>query len=229
MSLWQSNAVSIRDNERVFVVGASAGGIEAIRELLLLLPRDFPAPILIVIHTPEDAPGLMSAVLQRGSQLIVANAIDGAPLQPAHVYVAPPNYHLQVEQGRMLLIKGPTENRHRPAIDPLFRSAALAYGPAVVGIVLSGYLDDGSAGLSRIKQAGGITIVQDLNDAIVSDMPRNASERVHPDYSVPIRELAPLMLRLADKPVVTPRVSDMPENAFSSKDHTGTPSVLHLP
>jgi two-component system chemotaxis response regulator CheB len=220
--------LSILNDFRIFVVGASAGGLEAMRELLALLPRDFPAPILVIIHTSGDAPGLMPRVLQRASRMAVVNAIDYAPLKPAHVYVAPPNYHLEVESGRMRLVAGPRENGCRPAIDPLFRSAALAYGPAAVGIVLSGYLDDGSAGLHRIKQAGGVTVVQDPEDAIVPDMPRHAAERVRPDHTVPIRELAPLMVRLANEPVAATRVAEVPDN-FSSKVDPETPSVFTCP
>jgi two-component system, chemotaxis family, protein-glutamate methylesterase/glutaminase len=222
--------ISDHGTGRIFVIGASAGGLEAMRKLLSLLPRDFTAPILVVIHTSEDAPGLMPAVLQRTSRMTVLNATDGELLLPAHVYVAPPNHHLQVELGHMRLIQGPSENRHRPAIDPLFRSAALTYGSAAVGIVLSGYLDDGSAGLLRIKQAGGIAIVQDLEDAIVPDMPRNASERVDPDYSLPIREVAPLMVRLASEPVAAPtKAVEMSKDILSSNEDSGTPSVFTCP
>ena len=212
----------------VFVIGGSAGSIEAMRELLSLLPRDFPAPILVVIHTPTDAPGMMASVLQRDSRMPVLNASNDAPLLPAHVYVAPPNYHLLLKRGRMRLTNGPTENRYRPAVDPLFRSAAQTYGPDAVGIILSGYLDDGSLGLYRIKQAGGIAIVQDPEDALAPDMPRNASERVHPDFSVPIRELAPLMVRLAEQSKAAPKVAEMTHNPKSTDD-PGTPSVFTCP
>src|SRR3954466_5401247 len=159
--------------DRVFVIGGSAGSIEAMRELLSMLPVDFPAPVCVVIHTPNDAPGLLAKVLQRHTQMLVVNATDNAPLRSGRVYVAPPNYHLLIERGKVRLSVGPTENRHRPAIDPLFRSAARSYGPETVGIVLSGYLDDGSIGLYRIKQTGGIAVVQDPDDAIAPDMPLN--------------------------------------------------------
>ncbi len=216
------------DIPRLFVIGGSAGAIEALRELFGNLPKDFPAPILAVVHTPIDAPGSIPQVLARRSRVLIHNAVDGAPLQPAHVYMAPPGFHLQVEDGRMRLIGGPTENRHRPAIDPLFRSAAQWYGPAAVGIVLSGYLDDGSAGLFRIKQAGGVAIVQDPDDAITGDMPLNAAERVDPDYSVPIRELAPLMVELASEPV-TPRVVPMSKDKLDSAAQPGRTSVFTCP
>lgn len=213
---------------RVFVIGGSAGAIEALRKLFSHLPEDFPAPILVVVHTPPDSPGALPQVVARRSRLLVHNAIDGAPLQPAHVYMAPPGFHLQVEDGRMRLRGGPTENRHRPAIDPLFRSAAHWYGPAAVGIILSGYLDDGSGGLFRIKQAGGVAIVQDPEDALVGDMPRNAAERTEPDYSVPIRELAPLMIELA-KETVSPRVVPMSEPTMNNEPQPGRRSVFTCP
>ena len=200
----RSPSISTARIDRVFAIGASAGGLEALREFLPLLPGDFPSPVLVVVHTTEDSPGLIPKVLQRATQMRVLSPFDSETLYPAHVYVAPPNYHMQVERGRARLFDGPNENRLRPAIDPLFSSTALAYGPNAVGIILSGYLDDGSAGLLRIKQAGGVTIVQDLDDAIVPDMPRNARDHVQPDYSVPIRELAPLMVRLAKEPVPPP-------------------------
>lgn len=215
-------------DSRVFVIGGSAGSIEALRELLSLLPQDFPAPILAVVHTPIDSPGNLPQVLARRSNLLVYNALDGARLRPAHVYMAPPGFHLQIEDGRMRLRGGPTENRHRPAVDPLFRSAARWYGPAAVGIVLSGYLDDGSAGLFRIKQAGGVAIVQDPDDALTGDMPRNAAERVTPDYSLPIRELAPLMVELAKQPV-TPGVVSMSEDKLDTQAQPGSPSVFTCP
>jgi two-component system, chemotaxis family, protein-glutamate methylesterase/glutaminase len=217
-------------NGRVFVVGASAGGIETMRELLRVLPQDFPAPVLLVIHTPADSPGLLARVLQRESKMLVVDATDGEKIQGSRVYVARPNYHLLLEGDRIRLMNGPVENRHRPAIDPLFRSAARSLGPAAIGIILSGYLDDGCAGLFRIKISGGSTIVQDPEDALVPDMPRNAIERVNPDHVVSVRELAPLMTSLAESetPVHAPgrdynmRAEDLDEN-------TGTPSSQSCP
>src|SRR3954469_15969770 len=140
-------------NFRLFVIGASAGGIEAIRELLSQLPAEFPAPILVVVHVPTDSSGQLDSVLQRSTKMVVQTAVDGAHLLPRHVYVARPNFHLVVNDSHLRLLSGPRENRHRPAIDPLFRSAARVYGPNATGIILSGYLDDGVAGLFRIKEA----------------------------------------------------------------------------
>jgi two-component system chemotaxis response regulator CheB len=217
-------------NGRVFVIGASAGGVETIRELLRLLPQDFPAPILVVIHTSADSPGLLARVLQRDSRLLVVNAEDGQRVQASRVYVAPPNFHLLLQGDRMRLMNGPVENRHRPAIDPFFRSAAKSLGPAAVGVILSGYLDDGCAGLFRIKTAGGTTIVQSPDDALVPDMPRNAIERVDPDYVVPVTELAPLMSRLAQTEVQFQALGEDYNMATDSTDeNTGSPSTQSCP
>jgi two-component system chemotaxis response regulator CheB len=217
-------------NHRVFVIGASAGGIETMRELLRVLPHDFPASILVVIHTPADSPGLLARVLQRESRLLVVNAQDGQKIQPSRVYIAPPNFHLLLQGDRMRLMNGPVENRHRPAIDPFFRSAAMTLGDAAVGVILSGYLDDGCAGLFRIKVAGGTTIVQNPDDALVPDMPRNAIERVDPDYVIPVAELAPLMSRLAEGEVQIQAHGEEYNMAAESTDEiTGSPSSQSCP
>ncbi|HWR17747.1 MAG TPA: chemotaxis protein CheB, partial [Terriglobales bacterium] len=215
-------------NDRLFVIGGSAGAIEALRQLLSALPRSFPSPILVVIHTPLDSPGQLSYVFQRDSKLVVRPATDGVHMKPGTVYVAPPNYHLTVRDGHIRLVTGPVENRHRPAIDPLFRSAAREYGSAAAGIVLSGYLDDGSIGLWSIKEAGGITVVQDPDDAIVPDMPRNALERVQPDHIVPIRELATLMVSIATEPMPVSSLEQETPMA-TNNEHAGNTSVFTCP
>ena len=213
---------------RIFAIGASAGGIEALRKLLSLLPRDFPAAILGVVHTPVDAPGQLHLVFQRESKLTVMTAADGDRIRASYVYIAPPGHHLTVQDGRIRLLRGPLENRHRPAIDPLFRSVAHEYGPAGVGIILSGYLDDGSIGLFHIAKAGGVTIVQDPDDAIVGDMPRHAIERVNPQYVLPVAEIAPLLVHLAAEkvPAHTPKE---PYVMAEEKQEPGNPSVFTCP
>lgn len=213
---------------RLFVIGGSAGAIEAVRELLNLLPRGFPCPILVVIHTPVDAPGSLSAVLQRDSKLIVQSATDGTAIRGGHVYIAPPNYHMTVRDSRVRLLTGPVENRHRPSIDPLFHSAAQQFGPAAVGVVLSGYLDDGSNGLWNIKKAGGVAIAQSPEDAIVPDMPRTAADRVEPQHVVSIKHLAPLMIELAADPIAPLRATETASMA-PGNEKIGTPSVFTCP
>src|SRR5262245_27121319 len=132
---------------RIVVMGASAGGIDALRTLLAEVPATFAAPICVVIHTSADSPGVMAGILGRGSHLPVSMAADYSRLQPGHVYVAAPDRHLLLEPGRVRVTKGPREHGFRPAIDPLFRSAAQVFGPAAVGVILTGNLDDGTAGL----------------------------------------------------------------------------------
>jgi two-component system chemotaxis response regulator CheB len=137
---------------RLVVVGASSGGIETLRTLVGGLPPDFAAPLCVVLHTSPQSPGMLDVILNRAGVLPAITPTDQERLQPGRIYVAPPDRHLLVEPGLLRITRGPKENRFRPAIDPLFRSAAQVYGPAVIGVVLSGSLDDGTAGLRVIKQ-----------------------------------------------------------------------------
>jgi two-component system chemotaxis response regulator CheB len=141
-------------NRDVVVVGASAGGVEALRVLVSGLPADFPAALLVVVHVPRSAPSALSRIMRRSGLLPAATAVDGEPIRRGRIYVAAADRHLLVIDGRLRLSRGPTENGHRPAIDPLFRSAARSYGPRVIGVVLSGSRDDGAAGLAVIRDAG---------------------------------------------------------------------------
>jgi two-component system chemotaxis response regulator CheB len=143
----------------------------------------------------------MGEILDRAGLLPAKLAEDKEKFQPGHIYVAPPNYHLLVKEDHLRVTLGPRENRVRPAIDPLFRSAAAAHGPKVVGVVLTGYLDDGTAGLLAIKRCNGLAVVQDLYDAAYPDMPRNAMEKVAVDYTVPLAEMGLLLSRLVREPV----------------------------
>ena len=181
----------------IIVVGASAGGIEALRMLTGALPADLSASLFIVVHTSPETPGLLAGILNRSGKLPATNATDGELIQKGRIYVAPPDRHLLVEPNRMRVTRGPKENRFRPAVDPLFRSAAQTYGPRVVGVVLSGYLDDGTAGLWTVKQLGGTAIVQDPADALVPFMPLSAMTHVNVDHCVPLAEIGPLLVRLA--------------------------------
>ena len=187
--------------DRIVVIGASAGGIDTLRTFVAALPPDFRTPICIVVHTSPESPGILGQILERAGTLTASMARDGERIRPGRIYVAPPDYHLIIEPGVLRITKGPKENRFRPAIDPLFRSAAQVYGPAATGVVLSGNLDDGTAGLWAIKQLGGISIVQDPSDALFPDMPRSALDHVAPDYVVPLASLAPLLVALSERPV----------------------------
>lgn len=189
----------------LIVIGASSGGIEALITLLRSLPDTVQAALCVVIHTSPEAPGLLPAVLGRRTALPVTQALDGEALREGHIYVARPDHHLLVDAGRLRVTRGPRENRHRPAIDPLFRSAALHYGPRVIGVILSGALDDGTAGLAAIKDQGGIAIVQDPEEALFPGMPASAQRHVPIDYALPAAMIGPLLARLAREPVAQPR------------------------
>lgn len=197
----------------IIVVGASTGGVEALSNLVRGLPADLPAAVFIVLHTSAEGQGILPDILDRRSSLTVSTAVDNAPIEYGHIYIARPDSHLLLEPGRMCLRRGPTESRHRPAIDSLFRSAAHAYGERVIGVLLSGYLDDGVAGLMAIKEQGGLSVVQSPEDALVSGMPLAALENDHVDYSVPVAEMAELLADLAmgkkkSKRTVTPGLSE---------------------
>ena len=183
-------------SRRIVVVGTSAGGIEALRGLVRELPHAFPAPVCIVMHTAPESSGLLHDILGRAGVLPAVQPADMERLRPGYVYVAPPDHHLIVEPGRLRVTRGPRENRFRPAVDPLFRSAAQVFGPGAIGVVLTGNLDDGTAGLWAIKQLGGIAIVQDPADAECPSMPANAQRHVAVDHVVPLRGIAALLVRL---------------------------------
>ena len=185
----------------VVVVGASSGGLEVLRGLTAGLPRDLQASVLVVLHMSPSSPSVLPTLLQRGCALPVAFAEDGAPLERGHVYVARPDRHLVVEPGRLRVTRAPRENFSRPAIDPLFRSAAVAYGARVIGVIASGRLDDGTAGLWAVKERGGTVVVQDPDDALHGEMPRNALQYTAADHVVRAGELAPLLARLVALPV----------------------------
>src|SRR6266511_261175 len=196
---------------RIVVVGTSAGGIETLRALVGQLPRDFAAPICIVMHTAAESPGVLAEILTRAGPLPAVNARNAERLVAGRIYVPPPDFHLVVEPGRVRVTKGPRENRFRPAIDPLFRSAAQVYGHAAIGVILTGNLDDGTAGLWTSKQLGGVAIVQDPIDALFPSMPRSALAHVNVDHRVPLSDIPPLLVRLtatpseAPEPIVVPK------------------------
>lgn len=180
----------------IVVVGASAGGIEALRVLTGALPVDLSASLFIVVHTSPEAPGMLADIFNRSGRLPATYATDGELIEKGRIYVAPPDRHLLIEPNRVRVTRGPKENRFRPAVDPLFRSAAQTYGPRVVGVILTGYMDDGTAGLWAVKQLGGTAIVQDPVDALVPFMPLSAVTHVKVDYCVPLEEIAPLLVQL---------------------------------
>lgn len=191
-------------NRDIMVVGASNGGIEATRHLLSRLPSDLPASIFLVQHTWSNSPNQLAKIMEPHTELSVVPAANDEEFTAGVVYVAPPDHHLLIEDGRTWLSRGPRENRTRPAVDPLFRSAAVAYGPRVIGVILSGALDDGTAGLDAVKRCGGLALVQDPSDAIDPQMPMNAAEAVAVDFQLPIDELGRMLARLCREPAGKP-------------------------
>ena len=195
----------------IVVVGASAGGVEALAEFAARLPAGLPAAVFVVLHMPAYGHSVLPAILTRRGPLPARHPDDGETIQPGRIYVAPPDHHLLIKANRILLTRGPAENNHRPAVDTLFRAAARSYGPRVVGIVLTGTLDDGTAGLQAIKMRGGTALVQDPEEAMFAGMPRSAIENVEVDEVQPIAALAETVVRLAGQPAAQEGSLPMPE------------------
>jgi two-component system chemotaxis response regulator CheB len=223
----------------IVVIGASSGGVEALTRMFSALPESFPAAVFVVLHVRPDAPSHLPAILNRAGPLPAAHAVDQEPIRRGRVYVAPPGMQTYVHQGRIGVRRGPQENGHRPAIDPLFRTAAHFYGSRVIGVVLSGALDDGSAGLLAIKRAGGLTLVQDPEEAMVPTMPASALRVVQADLVTGVDGLAAALIDLVSRdadaaemhqevPLETVEEATRPSEAFRS-DQLGRPSQFVCP
>ncbi|MDQ6604668.1 MAG: chemotaxis protein CheB [Chloroflexota bacterium] len=228
----------------IVVIGASAGGVEALMDVVRALPPDLPAALFVVLHVPPDHESMLPRILSHAGPLPAIHPKDGDRIEHGTIYVAPPDYHLLVEQGRVRVVRGPRENRYRPAVDPLFRSAAQVYGPRVIGVVLSGMLDDGAAGLVAIHARGGIGVVQDPDDALFPGMPTSAMRYDHPAYLVPATEIGPLLARLVhesarnanEKEDAVPdameketAIAALDMGAISDRDKPGKPSAFGCP
>ena len=185
----------------IIVIGASAGGVQALITLVADLTVDLPAAVFVVLHVRAAAPSLLPQILSRNSRIPVAHAVAGEEIVRGKVYVAPPDQHLLIEEGYLKLVHGPKENLHRPSIDALFRSAARWAGPRVIGVVLTGALDDGRTGMKAVKQRGGIAIVQDPFEAPFPSMPLSVMHDIRVDYSLSIREIAPLLVKLSHETI----------------------------
>ncbi len=184
----------------IVVVGGSAGSLDGIMNIVQGLTPDLGATLFIVMHSSEGSTGILPEIIARRTQLPVRVGRSGEAIRHGRVFLPPVDQHIMVERGRVRVTRGPKQNRFRPAVDPLFESAARSYGPRVVGIVLSGGLDDGAHGLSQIKRAGGITVVQDLGEAPVQGMPLSAMQAVEVDHILSTHAMGALIEALSRKP-----------------------------
>ncbi|HEX5435371.1 MAG TPA: chemotaxis protein CheB [Candidatus Angelobacter sp.] len=226
----------------IVVIGCSVGGVEALQTIVAGLPQDFPAAIFIVLHLAPQSHSVLPDILNRAGPLPAKHPVQGEQILRGHIYVAPPDHHLMIEDNHVVLSRGPKENRHRPSVDPLFRSAARAYGRQVIGIILTGALDDGTVGLQIVKKAGGIAIVQDLDDAVCADMPRSALDHVNVDHIVPVTQIPALLAELVPQPVAAGngmgktaqirkeiRYAEADMAAIEDEARPGTPSQFACP
>jgi two-component system chemotaxis response regulator CheB len=184
-------------NRDIIVIGGSSGATAPLKGILAALPPDLPAAVFVVLHIPARSIGLLSTIASAAGPLPARQAEDGMRIERGQVYIAAPDHHMLISAGHIRLGRGPRENMVRPAIDPLFRSAAMAYGPRVIGVVLSGFLSDGASGLNAIKRCGGMALVQDPEDATADEMPRRALETTVADLCIPGARLGDVLSDLA--------------------------------
>jgi two-component system, chemotaxis family, protein-glutamate methylesterase/glutaminase len=233
----ESEWVSSR-NRCIIVIGASAGGVDALKRLATDLPPDLAAAVFVVLHVGQTS--YLPEILDRAGHLRAVKPAGGEEFVLGRIYVAPPGFHLLLHDDHILLRRGPRENLARPAIDPLFRSAACSYGARVIGVLLSGSLSDGTAGLRAIKAVGGVTVIQDPQDAAVPDMVRSAQRHVEIDHCVPIAGMGGLLARLVAEPAgetlpIPPRVrleaavAAQEHSAMANEDRLGELSVFVCP
>jgi two-component system chemotaxis response regulator CheB len=225
----------------IIVVGASAGGVEPLRTLVAGLPADLPAALFVVLHVPPDDRSLLPEILSRSGPLPASHAHEGERIGRGRIYVAPPDFHLLVQPGRVYLSHGPRENHHRPAIDALFRSAASAYGPGVIAVVLSGMLYDGTAGMLAVRRAGGVGVVQDPADALMPFMPQSALRVAGADLVLPVAGMPGRLAELVRQPLPeggdvmkdpmdeAPEVNHRVRKAQVRGERAGQPSLYACP
>ncbi|HTU33750.1 MAG TPA: chemotaxis protein CheB [Candidatus Acidoferrum sp.] len=185
-------------NRDIIVIGASAGGVDALQKMAIAFPANLRAAVFVILHLPPTGRSFLPAMLSRVGPLPAVEPSDSERIAHGHIYVAGPDYHLLIANGHVHLTRSPKEGHHRPSINVTFRSAALAYGTRVIGVVLSGALDDGCAGLWEIKMRGGLAVVQDPDDALFPSMPRNALQQVPVDFTASIADIPALLARLCE-------------------------------
>lgn len=229
-------------HRNIIVIGCSVGGVEALQKLVAGLPETFPAALFVVLHLAPQSTSVLPQILSRIGTLPADHPRDNDPIRPGHIYIAPPDYHLMIEDERVRVTHGPKENRHRPAVDPLFRSAARWHGQRVIGVVLTGSLDDGTAGLLAIKRRGGIAIVQDPQEALAPGMPESALQVVAVDHVATLEQIPALLNKLVTVEVMengkgkSSRLRKETEiaeldnmNAIEDDNRPGTPSQFACP
>lgn len=232
------------DHRDIIVIGASAGGLEAISTVLAAMPPGLDAAVLIVLHTSPRGESLLPRIFERAGNLPASHPRDGEAIERGKVYIAPPGFHMIVEDGFLRVLQGPRENLHRPAIDPLFRSAAAAYGPRVIGVILTGMLDDGTAGLMVLNASGGEAIIQDPESALFSEMPKSALEHVPKAHVAPLHDIPELLLQLIRSPLPNggqrprkapvgagkeTRIAELDMDEIAREDRQGEPSTFGCP
>ena len=199
------------ENTMPVVIGSSAGGMAALKELVAQFQEGFPAPVFIVNHMSADTTGeALVRVLDESGSLPCVHAQNDQTFKNGTIYLAPSDHHMLIVKDKILITKGARENRSRPAIDPLFRSAAVAYGNRVIGIILTGYLNDGTSGMMAIKRCGGVCVAQDPEDAAYPDMPQSVIANVGVDYCLPIAQMGALLSELVSREL--PENKDPPED-----------------
>jgi two-component system, chemotaxis family, protein-glutamate methylesterase/glutaminase len=218
-------------NRDIIVIGGSSGATAPLKAILGQLPPDFPAAIFIVLHIPARSLGMLTTVTAAAARLPVHEARDGMKFEPGNVYIAAPDRHLILSEGHIKLGSGPRENMARPAIDPLFRSAAATYGPRVIGIVLSGLLNDGASGLNAVQRCGGVTLVQDPADAVADEMPLSALQVTEVDLAIPSARIGDVLsdlVREAPGPGLPVPPDIQIEVAIAAGERIGSPVMRKL-
>jgi two-component system chemotaxis response regulator CheB len=229
-------------NHDIMIIGMSAGGLEAAITIISRLPRDFVAALFVVTHMPAEGPSFLPDILSAAGPLPAVHVSDGLAIEPGHIYCATPDHHLLIEPGHIHSVRGMKENGFRPAIDATLRTAAYAYGPRVVGVILTGMLDDGTAGLLAVKRRGGFAIVQDPDEALFPSMPSTARRYVAVDAVLRLADMAPMLVRLAHEPAAAPkevavgdtsnleaRISELDREVLDLADTLGVPAPFSCP